>query len=88
MQERFYASWRQMRVWALIAAGLIALACTIKSYAFNLEIEFRGPGSEIERFEKQDRDNENEKASERCSRGEGTERDREHASEYEREHSA
>lgn len=77
------------RFWVIVCVALLMIILTIKSYCFTLEADYRGPGSEIETFEREVRDRENRESFERAAeRDDCSQRDRERASEYERDHSA
>ena len=71
---------------ALLCVIVLGAVC---GYSYGFEIESRAPGSEIERFERECRDDQNREASERCDReSEPSSQDRERATEYERDHGA
>lgn len=86
MINRFHQFWRVFRVASLACAGLLALIGMIKCHAYSLEADYRGPGSEIERFERECRERDNHEAAERRAEGSQDRRDVERAGENEREH--
>lgn len=99
--NRFYNLWGTFRAWAilfvifLIIAGwitahsyVIIIQVPPESYAYTLEMDYTGPGSEAESLDRACRDRENEKSHEKCQKGEGSERDQERSREYERDHGA
>ena len=72
---------------------LLAILSCVLEYSYGFEMEYNGPGSEMDRSMSDYRDNENREASERCGRDkeegrESSDRDREKADNYNEQHGA
>jgi hypothetical protein len=85
----FHQTWNWLRVVAVVLAVILTIGLAIKAHSFNMEMDYRGPGSEIEAFERQANDRESEKANERVNENDrnnrdSTQNDRERANEYQR----
>jgi hypothetical protein len=86
--SNFYRAWGTARAFVLTAVILVFLALTIRSYCWNLEMEYSGPGSEYERSMEQYRDNENREATERLGTEQERSGDKEKSEQYGRDHGA
>ena len=84
----FYNTMLRAKGLLLMALILILSTMAVLGYCYTFEMDYSGPGSEYERSMEQYRDRDNEKASERVSKGEGSERDREKAEQYGKDHGA
>ena len=86
-------TWGMARGLLLVTLILIALFAAVRGYCFNLEMDYCGPGSEYEASMDRYRDNDNQEAVDRCARDrdegrESSQRDRDRADAYERDHGA
>lgn len=70
----------------LACAAVTCLAIGYASFAHSFSFDFELPSSEGMNREKNERDNANRDAYERCREGNGSERDHQRAAEYERDH--
>lgn len=86
--NKFYYFWGTVRALLIIAVIALTLFLCIRSHAFNLEMEYTGPGSEASRLESNCREKENRESAERCEKSQGSEKEREKANDYYRDHSA
>lgn len=84
--DAYYFMGTFKAVMVIMALILMIVGWCVKSYSYTLEMDYSGPGSEHERSMEQYRDRENERAYERCERGEDNRGDREKAEQYERDH--
>lgn len=91
--KKIEETWGMARGLLLVALILIIAAWVVQGYCLNLEAEYCGPGSEYEASMDRYRDNDNERAYDRCARDrdegrDSSDRDRDRANEYERDHGA
>ncbi len=85
----FYLNWGTARALVVALAVLAMTGVAIKSYSYTIEMDYTGPGSEAESLDRASRDRDNERSFDRYhNEGSTSERDREGAEEYERDHGA
>ncbi len=84
----FYQAWGTARGIVLTAIILAFLVLTVRSYCYTMEMDYSGPGSEMERSMEQYRDHENQEASERYGSENERSGDKEKAEQYGRDHGA
>lgn len=75
-----------MRVYSLLLAAFVSAYSYAKNPAWNLELDYNGPGSQSESLADAMRDRDNKDSAERVNEGSTDQRDQERASQYERDH--
>jgi hypothetical protein len=86
MLTRFYDIWRIARLLSLGVAGCVCLIGMAQGQAWNLEIEYIGPGSEAERLFEQRRDDDNREANDRFNEGSTDPNDAKGSADFQRDH--
>lgn len=84
--NKYYHNMGMAKGLLVMALILIIMGWAVCGYCHTFEMDYSGPGSEIERFNEQCRDERNRDSWEREQRGEANERDHEMANEYENDH--
>jgi len=88
MLAKFYRTWIMMRFFAIASAVVVMTFVMIRANCMTAEMDYRGPGSEMEASERHYKDEDNREASERCGSDRERSEDREKAGDYYDDHSA
>ena len=86
--KKYYEYMGMAKGLLIMALILIISMWAVCGYCYTFEMDYSGPGSEFESSMERYRDNDNEKAMDRCAKGEGSERDQDKAEQYGRDHGA
>ncbi len=88
MLTKFYESWGTARALIITLSVLYALGVCAKAHAWNLEMEYTGPGSHAEQLDRECRDRDNREAHERHMNGSDDSRDVRGSIEHDKDHAA